>query len=82
MSKRAEQAALKAYPPMDKESHEIYLLRDGFINGYEQAEKDLALTVADIQKIADDVWYLRDVKGWEEQDVLDEVLRRFNEIKK
>lgn len=40
MSKRAEEEALKAYPPTQKPSRERYLLRDGYINGYEQAEKE------------------------------------------
>ena len=57
MSNRAKAAALKAYPV-----HSVLILparrggyyadnhlRDGFVKGYEQAEKDLALT-------KDDVW--------------------------
>lgn len=46
MSKRAEEAALKAYPPETKKAIEL-LPRDwnkpkrtAFIQGYEQAEKD------------------------------------------
>ena len=54
MSKRAEQAALNAYPistpPSYLDGH--YLLRqEAYIKGYEQAEKDLALTWEDIKYI-------------------------------
>ena len=64
MSKRAEEAALKAYPTHKGASKQwIKLHLSGgdcavFIKGYEQAEKDLALTWEDIRrivKIADDL---------------------------
>ena len=45
MSKRAEQAALKAYPGQTKEHSTA---RFFFADGYEQAEKDLALIPEDI----------------------------------
>lgn len=57
MSKRAEKAALNAYPPHKGASQEwIKLHLSGgdcacFIKGYEQAEKDLALTWKDIKYI-------------------------------
>ena len=47
MSKRAEEAALKAYPPETKKAFEFLPkdwnepMRTAFINGYLQAEKDL-----------------------------------------
>lgn len=51
---KAEEAALKAYPdvlfpftPLDLNAYR----RGAFINGYEAAEKDLALTWEDIRKI-------------------------------
>lgn len=59
---RAEEAALKAYPnveqPVWDKSHPKTLFvrhteRNAFIQGYEQAEKDLALTAGKIKKILD-----------------------------
>lgn len=52
MSKRAKEAALKAYPP-HKGASENWIKAHlsscvEFIQGYEQAEKDLALTWRDI----------------------------------
>lgn len=51
---KAEEAALKAYPnvlfpftPLDLNAYR----REAFINGYGAAEKDLALTWEDMQKI-------------------------------
>ena len=53
---KAEDAALKAYPnilfpftPLDLNAYR----REAFINGYEQAEKDLAMTWKDFQD-----WYI------------------------
>lgn len=40
MSKQAEQAALKAYPAERGHMHDRPYQREGFIKGYEQAEKD------------------------------------------
>ena len=40
MSKRSEQAALKAYPAERGHLHDRSFQRDGFVKGYEQAEKD------------------------------------------
>lgn len=62
MSKRAEEAALKAYPIKDyrKEPNYVHtcdtkmlvkVYRKVFKLGYMQAEKDLALTVEDIERI-------------------------------
>lgn len=58
MSKRAEEAALKAYPPLSVAS--VCLdgtvpvdlntgARKRFVEGYEQAEKDLELTIQDLE---------------------------------
>jgi hypothetical protein len=59
-----------------------------FINGYEQAEKDLALTWEDIKKISRilDIMVDDDLKGeipkeWGEKEYYEEVLRRFNKAK-
>lgn len=62
MSKRAEDAALKAYPnveqPVWDESYPKtlfvrYTERNAFVKGYEQAEKDLILTWKDIKIIVE-----------------------------
>lgn len=92
MSKRAEETALKAYPERVltdeygfKEDYNLSL-RIGYTEGYEQAEKDLALTWENIAKIItiyeqcveSDILMKyakeRDVRGASE-----EILRRFNE---
>ena len=79
MSKRAEQAALRAYPYetgvkglICEQSRVI------FIKGYEQAEKDLALTCEDVAYIVDTFYA---VEG-SVKEKCEEVLRRFNEYKK
>lgn len=46
---RAEERALEAYPAKRGHLHDMPFLRDGFIHGYEQAEKDLALTWEDME---------------------------------
>ena len=88
---KAEEAALKAYPnilfpftPLDLNAYR----REAFINGYEQAEKDLALTWEDIERIDIFLCGIRANKSGcftfarlsDEQ--YQEVLRRFNEHKK
>lgn len=94
MSKRAKQAALKAYPPHKGASQEwIKLHLSGgdcacFIKGYEQAEKDLALTWEDIAKIITiyeagiengDYDRYNDAKWMKEYS--NDILRKFNQIK-
>ena len=90
---KAKERALEAYPKSIVEQEGIYdissydrnsLERKAFIKGYHQAEKDLALTVEDIKVLdnmlsgntggidalmGSDKWY-------------EEVIRRFNELKK
>lgn len=88
MSKRAEQAAIKAYPVVIEEHTERDLnkpRRLSYINGYEQAEKDLALTWEDVKKIEDlcmEVATLFASVGRNkvilEPPFYEEVLRRFN----
>ena len=89
MSKRAEIAALKAYPPKkflpfmaqnyrDKNKAKRVIYR----KGYEQAEKDLALSWEDVQAIIYIFFSVsRDEQfhGTEPQYFCDEILRRFNE---
>ena len=45
MSKRAEQRALEAYPQQNDKFYEV--IRDCYMEGYEQAEKDL---VSELQR--------------------------------
>lgn len=51
---RAKEAALKEYPistpPSYIDGHDL-LRQEAFIKGYEQAEKDLALTTDDVWRI-------------------------------
>ena len=63
---KAEQRALEAYPY-------DYPERTGFRQGYEQAEKDLALTVEDIKTILD-------ISFW--NDDPQKILQEYNRLKK
>ena len=101
---KAEERALEVYPkmsritehhgiiPADYKSHYIgdanEEKRIGFIEGYHQAEKDLALTWEDIENILDitDVIANDDsmeerLKTMSEEEYCQEVLKRFNKIK-
>lgn len=79
---RAEKAANEAYLGIPK-------LKHAFQEGYEQAQKDLALTWEDMQRIAyiiDDIKERMDIGIIEpylssEQDIYEEALKRFNETK-
>ena len=86
---RAEEAALKAYPVKEEWVGNQYGalgdvnkdVRAKYQEGYEQAEKDLALTWEDIDKIIQ-LW----LSVWDEmdgtkQELYEEVLRRFLETK-
>lgn len=96
---KAEEAAIKAYPDndvlffaedADGNTHPVTTFgreMNGFIFGYEQAEKDLALTWQDIAKIDD---MLREVQNciatsdlptMGREKYYEEVLRRYNELK-
>ena len=98
MSKRAEQAALREYPPSYSEAnrnakriqsykvdtHEP--IRQIYIKGYSQAEKDVALTWIDIRTIHSIfigvcLNYENDGIDFYSQEFYEEVLRRFNEQK-
>lgn len=57
---RAEEAALRAYPKEIRDKNGIVIdighpqwIRDYYIHGYEQAEKDLALTWEDVKLIVE-----------------------------
>ena len=89
---KAEEAALKAYPKLSVAS--VCLdgttpvdlntgARKRFIEGYEAAEKDLALTPDDI-KLITKIHYeivFKDTTGIKVGDVASEVLTRFKQIK-
>lgn len=80
--KRSEEAATKAYGGVPQ-------LRRAFLHGYEQAEKDLALTWEDIQRIheiTDELVERMEAQIIEpyfrnEQTFYEEALRRFAETK-
>lgn len=89
---KAEEAALKAYPKLSVAS--VCLdgttpvdlntgARKRFIEGYEAAEKDLALTPDDI-KLITKIHYeivFKDTTGIKVGDVASEVLTRFKQYK-
>lgn len=86
MSKRAEEEAIKAYPVVIEEHTERDLnkpRRLSYINGYEQAEKDLTLSWEDIEKIDDILIEIDRVPGVDmtRTEFFKEVLRRFKEYK-
>ena len=78
---KAEQAALEAYPHHTAENlDDVIKARKFFAKGYEQAEKDLALTWEDMQRIVEIYYTLHDsYKG--NSNIYNEVLRRFNKSK-
>lgn len=94
MSKRAEEAALRAYPEKMGMFYEADIhyradlnkaARIKYIEGYEQAEKDLALTWEDVKaifKIADNYESELNRPKYLTQDYCQEILNRFNEIRK
>ena len=95
MSKRAEGAALKAYPPTyttvkryaKRVQSELvdthHPARAIFQQGYEQAEKDLALSWEDVRKLCSLSFVVEVDLGREISDKqhYEEVLRRFIESK-
>ena len=101
MSKRAKQAALKAYPPtyttvkrhakrVQSELVDTHKpVRAIFQQGYEMAEKDLALTWEDVAKIItiyeagiDNGDYRRYNEAKWMKEYSQDILRKFNEIRK
>lgn len=94
MSKRAEKAALKAYPEdweagyfddPDEVTDDNEEAREYFQQGYEQAEKDLALTLAQVVKLDNIIMNMVGEgynDGYKTRPFYDEVLKRFNEQRK
>ena len=81
---RAEEAAMKAYPKSTDGALDYRRAnyRIAYKRGYEQAEKDLALTWEDIRfihEISEDVWK---PNMEDERPIYEEALRKFNELKK
>ena len=84
MSKRAEEAALKAYPEETRFIRDYSQLakRQIYQQGYEQAEKDLALTPEDVQTIDDIIVDMTQHTDWPlkgQEAFYGEVLKRFIE---
>ena len=94
MSKRAEQKANEAFPdiPLPHLGKDIVAkgghLRGAYIQGYEQAEKDLALTWEDMAKIdaiildTNNEFAVDYSNKISRQQFYEEVLKRFNEQRK
>ena len=84
MSKRAEEAAWQLYPDyptMDGRYVSQRKQRELVMKGYEQAEKDLALTWEDVKGIEEIINSVRyeNPNGIGAKLLGEEVLRRFNE---
>ena len=89
---KAKERALEVYPRSEKYTSSQRLiindLRDGFIQGYEQAEKELALTIQDLELLHTFLYAVNNNKHsvftftrlTDEQYA--EVLKRFKEAKK
>lgn len=87
MSKRAKEKALERYPQEDRIGIAI-AERTGFICGYDEAEKDLALTWEDVAKIItiyeagiDNGDYRRYNEAEWMKEYSQDILKRFNELK-
>jgi hypothetical protein len=85
---KAEERALEAYPKETRDisgfvidiGHPQYM-RDLYIEGYSQAEKDNELNWEDlkmIDEISDQVYAECDVDAFDEKEYYQEVLKRFN----
>ena len=81
---KAEAAAYKAYPyngDYRGQGDSNSKFREAYIKGYEQAEKDLALTLVDIRKICLIAREVHKYYGFWSDIVYQEVLNRFNKQK-
>lgn len=90
---KAEQKALETYP-INIQATQLYgdwdinkTEREGFVNGYEQAEKDLALTIEDLELIHTFLYAVKNNKHGAftftllSDEQYQEVLNRFNKSK-
>ena len=95
MSKRAEQARHyllhEHRSPLNDIMHQADLnaekqycndIENAYLAGYQQAEKDLALTWRDIKDIDEWISAIQTSDGLFGRDLYEEVLKRFNESKK
>ena len=91
MEKRIDKAterALEAYPKETRDIGGIVIdighpqyMRDLYIEGYHQAEKDLELTWKDIEKICLIAKEVHQFRGFWSESVYQEVLKRFKDFK-
>ena len=88
MSKRAEERAMEVYPVLfsERDGYPSPMpdRRNAFVKGYEQAEKDLALTWEDIQKITDihrDVLFENPKRIMFSKENYEDTLVRFNKLR-
>lgn len=79
---KAEERALGAYPDFDAGSAKVVqcFQRQCYINGYEQAEKDLELTAEDIREIFNKV-RAESLKWTATEACFPDVAKWFNEYK-
>ena len=92
MSKRAEIAALRAYPKEDEKVwHSAFGIfkfdknaeaRKAYQEGYEQAKKDLALTKDDVKSLIEIWMNLPDFPARSLSQIAEETLDIFNEQRK
>lgn len=88
--KKAEIRAFEAFPDdMGTLQMVKYILREGFVKGYEQAEKDLALTWEDVQRLHIITMQYKseldkNVESFpsSSREMFEEIIRRFKEEKK
>lgn len=83
MADRAEERALEAYP-MDGEVDCYPISRAGYIAGYHQAEKDLALSWEDVKWLFDtaDKFIKNNTTPMTDEEFYKEVLKRYLKSKK
>ena len=80
---KAEEKAVRAYT--DHEGFTFKEERKAFLKGYEQAEKDLALTVEDLKELIEEIIPFVDSDTlereipWASQKYYEELLNKFNE---
>ena len=86
MSKRADETALSVFPHYTAENMDEVIKARKFIRqGYEQAEKDLALTVEDMERIHTFLYAIKNNKSGAftftrlSDEQYQEAIRRYNE---
>ena len=77
---KTEEGAYKAYPyngDYRGQGDSNSKFREAYINGYQQAEKDLELTWKDIEKVCLIAKEVHQFRGFWSESVYQEVLKRF-----